>query len=272
MIGDDLREALGPRLPCDHSRQTHPQQVAAEAMASLRAPAVLDLGCGAGDSVDLFRRLDPGTEWIGLDVQDSAEVRTRTRTDAEFHVFDGEHIPFEDCRFDLVYTTQVLEHVHRPGALLAEAARVLRPGGRLAGSTSQLEPFHSRSTFGYTPYGLSLLFEDADLEVLELRPSIDALTLILRRGLGAPQVFDRWWARESPLNRVIDGFGRVARLDVAGRNTAKLLFCGQFTFLVRRRDAGEGSLHRGGQALRTASHPARGWYGSCPPARLFTTR
>lgn len=238
MIGDDLREALGPRLPRDHARQTHAQEIAAEAMSSMRAPKVLDLGCGAGDSVDLFRRLDPGTEWIGLDVQDSAEVHARTRTDVEFHTFDGEQIPFEDGRFDLVYSTQVLEHVRRPEPLLVEVARVLRPGGRLAGSTSQLEPFHSRSTFGYTPYGLTVLLESAGLEVLELRPSIDALTLILRRGLGGPRVFDRWWARESPLNRVIDGFGRLARLDVAGRNTAKLLFCGQFSFLARRPDGG----------------------------------
>jgi len=234
VIGDDLREALGPRLPRDHARQTHAQEIASQAMASMRAPAVLDLGCGAGDSVDLFRRLDRGAEWIGLDVRDSDEVRTRTRTDAEFHTFDGERIPFDDGRFGLVYSTQVLEHVHRPAPLLAEVARVLRPGGLLAGSTSQLEPFHSRSTFGYTPYGLTLLLEDAGLEVVELRPSIDALTLILRRGLSGPRVFDRWWARESPLNRVIDAFGRAARLDVAGRNAAKLLFCGQFSFLARR--------------------------------------
>ncbi|MDQ3645089.1 MAG: methyltransferase domain-containing protein [Actinomycetota bacterium] len=238
MIGDDLREALGPRLPRDHSRQTHANQVAARAMASLRAPVVLDLGCGAGDSVDLFRGLDPGTAWTGLDVQDSAEVRTRTRADAEFHTFDGEHIPFEDGRFDLVYSHQVLEHVRRPEPLLGEVARVLGPGGLLVGSTSQLEPFHSRSTFGYTPYGLSLLIEGAGLEVVEVRPSIDALTLILRRGLGGPRVFDRWWARESPLNRVIDAFGWAARLDVAGRNTAKLLFCGQFSFLARRVQGG----------------------------------
>ena len=234
MIGDDLRELLGPRVPCDHARQTSAAEVAAQVLSGVEAPAVLDLGCGTGDSVDLFRRLAPGVSWIGLDIEDSAEVRMRTRADAEFRTFDGERIPSESCRCDLVYCAQVLEHVRRPAPLLGEAARVLRPGGHLAGSTSQLEPYHSRSTFGYTPYGLTLLLEEAGLEVLELRPSIDALTLILRRGLGGPRRFDRWWSRESPLNRAIGCFARAARLDTAGANTAKLLFCGQFTFLARR--------------------------------------
>ena len=234
MIGDDLRELLGPRVPCDHARQSTAAEVATRALAGLEAPVVLDLGCGSGDSVELFRRLAPGVSWVGVDIEDSAEVRMRTRADAEFRTFDGERIPSESCRCDLVYCAQVLEHVRRPAPLLGEAARVLRPGGHLAGSTSQLEPFHSRSTFGYTPYGLTLLLEEAGLEVLELRPSIDAITLIVRRGLGGPRRFDRWWGRESPLNRAIGVFARAARLDTAGANTAKLLFCGQFTFLARR--------------------------------------
>lgn len=234
MIGDDLREALGPWLPADHARQTLGRQMAERALAGLDAPAVLDLGCGAGDSIDLFRALDSRASWTGLDVGNSAEVRARTRDDAEFHTFDGEHIPFEDGRFDLVYCTQVLEHVRRPEPLLAEVGRVLRPGGMLAGSTSQLEPFHSRSTFGYTPYGLGLLLERAGLEVLELRPGVDSPTLILRRGLGGPRLFDRWWTRESPLNAAIDLFGRAGRLDMAARNAIKLLFCGHLCFLARR--------------------------------------
>lgn len=234
VIGDDLREALGPRVPTDHARQVHPHDVARQVVASTPAARVLDLGCGAGDSVDLFRGFDPEVRWTGLDIADSAEVRERKRADAEFHTFDGEHIPFEDASFDMVYSHQVLEHVHRPAALVTEVARVLRPGGTFTGSTSQLEPFHSRSTFSYTPYGLVYLLEQAGLEVAELRPSIDGLTLVIRRGLGAPRIFDRWWARESPLNGAIDLFGRLARLDHAARNTAKLLFCGQMCFVARR--------------------------------------
>ncbi len=229
-----MRELLAGRIPGDHARQTLAQHMAARALEGRPGASVLDLGCGAGDSVDLFRRLDPGGAWTGLDVEDSAEVRARTRADAEFHTFDGERMPFADERFDVVYCAQVLEHVRRPEPLLEEASRVLKPGGRFAGSTSQLEPFHSRSTFGYTPYGLALLLERAGLEVLELRPGIDALTLILRRGLGGPRPFDRWWARESPLNRAIGLFARAARMGPAATNAAKLLFCGQFAFLARR--------------------------------------
>jgi len=171
---------------------------------------------------------------VGVDIEDSAEVRTRTRADAEFHVFDGEHIPFADHTFDVVFCTQVLEHVDRVPPLLGDAARVLRPGGHLVGSTSQLEPFHSRSTANPTPYGLNLEIERAGLETVEMRPGIDGLTLIVRRALGGPGVLERFWTSESPLNRLVNLYGRVKRLDPQGVNAAKLVLCGQFAFLARK--------------------------------------
>lgn len=235
MIGDELRDLLGERLPGDHARQTLAEHMAARAVAGLEGPAVLDLGCGTGRSVELFRRLDPHCRWVGVDIEDSPEVRSRTRGDAEFHTFDGVNLPFPDRRFDVVYCAQALEHVERPAPLLAEVARVLRPDGRLAGSTSQLEPFHSRSTWNYTPYGLALLLEEAGLGEVELRPSIDALTLILRRGLGGPAFFNRWWDTESPLNRAIGLYSRARGMSPTAQNAAKLVFCGQFSFLARRR-------------------------------------
>jgi SAM-dependent methyltransferase len=43
----------------------------------------------------------------------------------------GEHLPFADASFDLAIAWDVVEHVHDPAMLLAELARVLRPGGRV---------------------------------------------------------------------------------------------------------------------------------------------
>lgn len=235
MLGDDLGELLGHRIPRDHSRQALADHVAAGWLGRPdRPPAarVMDLGCGRGDSVDLFRGIDPAVRWVGVDVESSPEVDERVRDDAEFVTFDGRTLPFEDGSFHLVYCKQVLEHVRHPDALIGEVARVLKPGGRLAGSTSHLEAFHSRSTFNYTPHGLTLVLEDAGLEVLELRPVIDGLTLVAWRVLGLPPYFHRWWARESPLNRVIELAGRAARLDARTRNQIKLTLCGQFTFLA----------------------------------------
>jgi len=43
----------------------------------------------------------------------------------------GEQLPFGDASFDLVIAWDVVEHVQNPALLLAELARVLRPGGRV---------------------------------------------------------------------------------------------------------------------------------------------
>jgi ubiquinone/menaquinone biosynthesis C-methylase UbiE len=228
MLGDDLGDLLGPRIPCDHSRQV----LADDYAARLRPARAMDLGCGAGDSVDLFRALDPEVDWVGVDIEDSHEVSGRTRADAEFVTFDGERLPFPDASFDLVYCKQVLEHVRRPQPLLADVARVLRPDGWLAGSTSHLEAFHSRSVWNYTPYGLMLLLEEAGLDLVEVRPVIDAFTLVTWRALGTPRFFHRWWARESPPYRAISALARVTGWDPRTVNTAKLTLSGQFTFMA----------------------------------------
>jgi SAM-dependent methyltransferase len=238
VLGDDLLALLGDRIPADHARQVVADAYVGKWYRRWRersGPArVLDLGCGAGDSVELFRRFDPEVRWIGLDLPQSPEVNLRSRADAEFATFDGEHIPFADAEFELVFCKQVLEHVRAPGPLLEEVRRVLLPGGHLVGSTSQLEPYHSLSVANHTPYGLATLLEDAGLQVVELRPNIDGLTLVVQRGMGRHPFFRRWWARESPLNRFIGLFGRAARLDTRSVNAMKLLLCGQFCFLARR--------------------------------------
>ena len=75
---------------------------------------------------------------------------------------------------------------------------MLAPAGLFAGSTSQLEPFHSLSMWNYTPVGFCALLSESGLDVVELRPGIDGLTLIARRltrtqfrVVGSPHYFAR---------------------------------------------------------------------------------
>ena len=234
--GRDLKELLGDAVPHDHARQTLADRYIEREIGRRDGQPwrVLDLGCGTGSSVDVFRARDPDVEWVGLDVPASPEARFRTRTDARFETFDGVSMPFADGAFELVYCKQVLEHVRHPEPLLGEVRRVLVPGGWFAGSTSQLETYHSLSLWNYTPAGMAALLGQAGLRVVEFRPGIDGFTLIAWRLAGFHRCFHRWWGRESPLNRALNACGRVLHADVQTLNTTKLLFCGQFAFLAQR--------------------------------------
>jgi SAM-dependent methyltransferase len=234
-------EALEDCLPGDHSRQVDSRWYIPDLVSAAGAsPVVLDLGCGDGRSVDLFRTAAPDVRWVGVDIEESPEVAGRTREDADFRTFDGIHIPEDDAHFDLVYCHQVFEHVRHPEPLLAEVRRVLKPGGIFFGSTSQLEPYHSFSFWNYTVPGFRELLVESGLTPLEFRPGIDGLTLILRRGLGRRPWFDRWYKRESPLNRVIGLWGRLRKKSPREVNGVKLLLCGHFCFMATRGESDGG--------------------------------
>lgn len=223
-------------IPGDHTRQVNSSIIVKDLLAkkSNNITDVMDLGCGNGDSFDLFRELDSAIKWYGLDIKTSPEVNQRTRTDIEFYTFDGVNIPFEDNFFDLIFCNQVLEHVRKPELLLANIQRVLRPDGYFVGSVSQLEPFHSQSVWNFTPHGFCQLITDAGLGVLEIRPSIDSLTLIIRSGMGRPRFFSRWFVKESPLNKVISFVGWLTRKSNKEINFAKIILSGQFCFVVQK--------------------------------------
>jgi len=195
---------------------------------------VLDLGCGAGNSIDLFRSINPGISWFGVDVESSPEGKLRTRTDGDFSTYDGVNLPYEENFFDFIYSNQVLEHVRHPDALLKDVFRVLKPGGYFTGSASYLEPYHSLSIYNFTPYGLMVSLADAGFQLKELRPGIDGPTLILRQLLNAPQKLQFLFNRVSLFNFTVNLSGFLFRLSHREKNFLKLQFAGQICFLAEK--------------------------------------
>ena len=97
-----------------------------------RGKAVLDVGCGGGLLAEEFARL--GCRVTGVDPSSgSTEMACQHAREAGLHIdyrtAPGEQLPFTDASFDLVYCCDVLEHVDDLDRVLAESARVLRPGG-----------------------------------------------------------------------------------------------------------------------------------------------
>lgn len=212
----DVQQAI----PADHARQVDAEYYLARIPPAEGPLRFLDLGAGEGRSFDVVRARHPDVEWIGLDIADSAEVRARTRTDCRFVTYDGVKIPFEDARFDVVYSRQVFEHVRHPEPLMREIRRVLKPGGRFIGSVSQLEPFHSNSYWNFTWFGFATIATEAGLSLVEMRPGVDGVTLTLRnlllRGLRTrSKAFRHYFDRDSPLNLLIARLLAPEGLDAA---------------------------------------------------------
>lgn len=91
----------------------------------------LDVGTGAGV---LALALAPLVrEVVGIDVVPELleAARRNAPENATFVDGDATDLPFEDGKFDLVGCRRTLHHVHRPELVVAEMARVARPGGTL---------------------------------------------------------------------------------------------------------------------------------------------
>ncbi|MGA9858841.1 MAG: class I SAM-dependent methyltransferase [Solirubrobacteraceae bacterium] len=136
----DYYEQLWERLPDD----LHPPDLALRRGFALRnvAPGdrVLDLGCGAGDlTADLA---STGAHVLGIDVAEAALRRARRRhPELDFRRAEiGEALPIEEQSCDVVWASEVIEHVADTEHWLREVRRVLAPGGRLLLTT----PSHGR--------------------------------------------------------------------------------------------------------------------------------
>lgn len=106
----------------------------AKELLDLDGRRVIDIGCGEGKLTRTLAR--QGAEVFGIDVDETALTKARAALKGEnatFMTAKGEDLPFEDGSMDVVVFSNSLHHIaveKMPQALI-EAARVLKPGGRL---------------------------------------------------------------------------------------------------------------------------------------------
>ena len=97
---------------------------------------VLDIGCGPGHVAVLLAAQLPQARIVGVDLaRHMLEHAERHRAGSphaeriEFRLADAKALEFEDGSFDTVCSNTILHHIPDPRPFLAEAARVLAPGG-----------------------------------------------------------------------------------------------------------------------------------------------
>ncbi|BBK44212.1 ArsR family transcriptional regulator [Allostella vacuolata] len=162
---------------------------------------VLDVGTGTGRIVELLGRR--GIRAVGVDSsRDMLGVARANLERAQLHqcqvrFADAYQLPMPGASFDAVTVHQVLHYLDDPGEAIAEAARVLRPGGRMIvvdfapHELDQLRSEHAHRRLGFTDAEVAHWMRAAGLEpATPLSLPGDPLTVVLwpaRRPAGAGQ-------------------------------------------------------------------------------------
>jgi ubiquinone/menaquinone biosynthesis C-methylase UbiE len=137
----DFYEDLWERLPAEPEIPDRDRRERLLRQHLREGDRVLDLGCGTGWAAALAHARGAATS-VGADVAEAALARARAaHAGPQFELvpFDGP-LPFDDNAFDLVWASEVIEHVADTARWLSEVRRVLGPGGRLLLTT----PDHGR--------------------------------------------------------------------------------------------------------------------------------
>lgn len=107
---------------------------------------VLEIGCGWGFATkEALRRVGEDGQLHCVEINEKMLVRCRERMKercacAAFVVADGVHLPYKAEVFDAVIIASVLGEVRRPGELLAEVVRCLKPGAAVVINEMILDP------------------------------------------------------------------------------------------------------------------------------------
>ena len=158
-----------------HSADADVERGLAEALADAPLGALLDIGTGTGRMAELFA---PHAERIvaldkNLEMLRVARAKLQHLPTAQVELVQGDFadLPFPDSSFDTVVLHQVLHFAADPAPALAEAARVLRGGGRIAivdfanPDHEELRTRHQHVRLGFTDRQMAELLRSAGFSV-----------------------------------------------------------------------------------------------------------
>ena len=142
------------------------------------AGKVLEIGCG----LQPYRHLLPRqTEYYALDWEDSGVFSVSGVKDTLY--YDGTKFPFEDGIFNLVFHTEVLEHVYHLGSFLSECHRVLARGGRLLFTVPFAARYHyiPHDYWRLTPASIKRLLQEAHFTDIVVVPRGSDITVAVHK-------------------------------------------------------------------------------------------
>ena len=95
-------------------------------------PSILDIGSGPGQMLKRIQEKFPNAHLAALDISTVMINRVKEKLpDADAQVGTAEMLPWADSTFDIVTNSISFHHYHSSHKALAEAYRVLMPGGKL---------------------------------------------------------------------------------------------------------------------------------------------
>ncbi len=139
VLEPEVMDTVEEAVEYDRMDHSEPNAAFVERLVELGARGrMLDIGTGPGHIPFLVCAADPEAEVVGIDLSQNMlrlaeEKRAASphRSRVEFRTADAKGLDFPNDSFDTVFSNTILHHIPDPRTLLAEAARVLRPGGVL---------------------------------------------------------------------------------------------------------------------------------------------
>ncbi|HRQ61307.1 MAG TPA: class I SAM-dependent methyltransferase [Alphaproteobacteria bacterium] len=152
---------------------------------------VVDMGAGTGKIGERFKKANPDTHVIGIDLSSKMlETATAMGRINEAHVGDVTKMGIvEKGTADAVTSAGVLDFIEDPKAFVANSARALKPGGVLSITFEPIKTkFHGHKTIRHDEASMRALFKEHGFRIVrEVRdPNIYTNTFVNKEQGGAP--------------------------------------------------------------------------------------